>query len=386
MKPFRQSLIPIVALLTASLVACTPPGGGSEDGEGSGEAEEFVVVPVQVEAAVVADLRRTVAGSTTLSSAQQASVVSEMSGNLRELNVDRGDRVTRGQVLARVVNDDVRISIAEAQDVVDRNESEVARLRPLFDQGYLARQTFEQAEFQLRTAESNLRRLRTQGATQVVRSPIDGVVTRRSVNVGEIVVPNQAMFEVTVVETLEAHISLPERELAVLREGQPAEVLVEAFAGHLYPGVVSRIDPIVDPQTGTVEVRIAVTQPASAPVLRPGMFVGVRVVTDVHEGAIAIPKRAVIREAGEAYFFVIAEPVERPPSDGSGEAGPLDSLQPFAVRRVPATFGYEDREMIEVLGGVTAGERVVVVGQSGLDEVDLVVIPRTAAQDDQADE
>lgn len=377
---FRPHSRFVLASLLLVMAACTPPSSGGDGADGSGESpsDAFVVVPVQVAPVVRTDLRRTVSGSTTLESAQQASVVSEIAGTLRALEVDRGDVVTRGQVVARIVNEDVRISIAEARDAVERQRNEVERLRPLFDQGYLARQTFEQAEFQLRSAETSLDRVRTQGGTQTVRAPIAGVVTARSVNVGEVVVPNQGVFEITVVDALQAVLAVPERELGVLREGLAAEITVEAFPTYLFPGEVTRIDPIVDPQTGTVEVRVDVSQPDGAPRLRPGMFTAVRVVTDTHEGALAVPKRAVIREAGEAYFFVLGDPIERPPSDGSGAVGPLDALQPYSVRRVTAEFGYEDRDLIEVMGGVDEGAQVVVVGQSGLDEVDPVVLPPRA--------
>lgn len=361
-------------VVAASVAACDPSSFGPP-GEGSGgpDAPDFTTVPVQVESATRRDLRRTVAASTTLESAREVSVVSELSGTLVELTVERGDEVSEGQLIARVVNDDVRISIAEARDAVEQNEHEVERLRPLFEQGYLARQTFEQAEFQLRTAETNLRRLQSQGASQTIRAPMAGVITSRSATQGEVVVPNQALVVITALDALEARINVPERELGALRVGQAAEIAVEAYADVAYAGRVARIDPIVDPQTGTVQVRIALTQSANQPRLRPGMFAAVRVVTDVHADAVAIPKRAVVREAGTAHFFIIGDEIDIEAPEGSGDApeGPV-----YAVRRIEAEFGYEDRDWIEVLdGSVDADARVVVVGQSGLDASDRVTIP-----------
>lgn len=366
--------------MTALVAACTgggtgdPGHGGGPPGEGSGE--EFAPVPVEVATIEAADLARAVSSSTTLQSAVEVTVVSELTGTLREIHVEEGDRVEGGAVLARILNDDVRISVQEADAAVERARREVERLRPLYDSGYLARQVFEQAEFELETARTNLRRLQTQGASQTVRAPSAGVVISRTVDLGEVVVPNQTLFVVADVDRLEARLAVPERELASLREGQRAELAVEAFGDAVFGGHLVRIDPVVDPRTGTVEVRVELDEPATDAVrLRPGMFAAVRVITDVHEDVPSVPKRAVVREGGAQHLFVLGDTVERPPSEGSAEPGPLDRLQPYAVRRVPVELGYEDRDRVEVIGEVGVGDRVVVVGQGGLDAASVVVIP-----------
>ncbi len=380
---FRR-LFPLLLLVW---VACDRPGDGTEDAEGSGEGEEeesFTPIPVEASAVEAANLFRVVTGSTTLNSARQVDAVAEVAGSVREVRVEAGDSVVVDQVLARVVNDDVRISIEEARQIVDRNEREVERLRPLFDQGFLAAQTFQTAEDQLETAQTNLRRLRTQGASQTVRSPISGVVTRRDVEAGAVVVPNQTLFAITVLDSLEARIAVPERELGQLRVGQAAQVMVEAYEGLAFGGAVIRIDPIVDPQTGTVEVRVALSEidGADGERLRPGMFSGVRIITDTRTGVSAVPKRALIREAGAHYVFVVGGPAERPDSEGSGEPEGLAALPAYTVERVEVTLGYEDQDRVEV-DELAVGDRVVVVGQNGLDTDSVVVIPR---DEDDADE
>lgn len=365
------------------LVGCNAGDRRSDSadaGEGSGEDEPpFTPIPVEIASVESADLFRVVSGSTTLNSARKVDSVAELAGSVREVHVDAGDTVETGQVLARIVNDDVRISIDEARQAVARNQHEVDRLRPLYERGFLAAQTFESAEYQLETAEINLRRLRTQGSSQTVRATLDGVVTRRDVEAGAVVVPNQTLFEITVIDSLEARIAVPERELAQLRVGQQATLTAEAYPADTFPGAVTRIDPIVNPQTGTVEVRVGIQRIATddGAVLRPGMFTAVQITTDTREGVPAVPKRALIREAGAHYVFVVGEPVERPPFDGSGEPSGLDALEPFSVSRVAVTLGYEDRDRVQV-DELGVGACVVVIGQAGLDPDSVVVIPSEA--------
>jgi multidrug efflux pump subunit AcrA (membrane-fusion protein) len=189
--------------------------------------------------------------------------------------------------------------------------------------------------------------------------------------------PNQVLFSITVLDALEARIAVPERELGQLRVGQPAQVMVEAYEGQAFSGAVTRIDPVVDPQTGTVEVRVGLSEIVgeNGERLRPGMFSGVRIITDTRAGVPAVPKRALIREAGTHYVFLIGAAAERPETEGSGEPTGLDALSPFTVERVEVNLGYEDQDRVEV-GELAIGDRVVVVGQNGLDTDSIVVIPR----------
>ncbi|MCB9507319.1 MAG: efflux RND transporter periplasmic adaptor subunit [Myxococcales bacterium] len=378
----------IAASTAAALLlgACDRLHGRDGDSDGSGDAEVEVTLPVPVEAEVVrvGDMRRAVIASTTLRGARELGVVAETAGTIRELPVEAGDVVSAGDVLARIVNDEVRIAIDEAQAVVVRNEHEVERLRPLYDRGYLARQTFEEVEFQLESARTSLRRLQTQAGTQTVRAPAAGVVTARPVEVGVVVVPNQPLFTITDTSRLEARVAVPERELLGLREGQPAEIVADAVGGAVVAGHVDRIDPVVNPQAGTVDVTVVLDAPSvtvedhGEVALRPGMFVTIRIITDVRHDAIAVPKRAIVREAGAPRVFLLGDAVEREAAAPDADVSELLRLPAYNVRRVEVELGYEDGDYVEVRGGVERGDRVIVVGQSGLDIDATVALPNEA--------
>jgi membrane fusion protein (multidrug efflux system) len=388
----RVALCLLVFVLGGSLAACS--GGPSAEGEESEEEAAAPPVPVEVAAVVRRDLRRTVLGTTTLESAQQVSVQSEVAGTARSVNVMAGDTVAVGDILARVVNEENALSLAEARQSLDRLERELESLTPLFEQGYLARRTYDETVFQRDSARTNLRRVQQQGGNQRVRAPAAGVVVRREVEEGEQVVPNQLLFEIANVDELEAAIAVPERELVALRDGQAAEVGVPAVGQLALPARVDRIDPTVDPQTGTIRVRLALESAVTPDNqrLRPGMFAEARVITDVREGALAIPKRAVVREAGASWVFVIGDEVVPEPVEPEGSADasavedeneepsepvvdPFEGLPRFAAERVMVELGYDDRDVVEVLSGLEEDDRVVVVGQSGLDPGATVVIP-----------
>lgn len=355
---------------------CKSEGDGAPDAGGSGDVEEerLVTVPVEASPATRVDMQRTVSGNTTLRASEEITVVSEIAGHVRTVDVEAGDVVVRGQVVARIENADVALTIRTAQQSVGRFDRELEALRPLYDQGYLSRQAFEETEFQLTTAQNDLERAQQTAGTQVVRSPVDAAVTERRVTPGAVVTPNQALLVLSTIESLEAHISVPERELLTLREGQAAVLRIDALASRQVAGEVLRIDPVVDPTTGTVNVRVRVlggTEIEPGLRLRPGMFANVRITTDVHLGVVSIPKRAVLYEGETPYVFVLRDTVDLPEGSGDAARGPTEG---FRVQRVVIETGYDDATMVEVLTGIAEGDRVIVAGQNGLDPDSVVTV------------
>lgn len=366
----------VLSLVLSMLPGCTKETSDTPDAGGSGDVEEeqIVTVPVEAAPATRVDMQRTVAGNTTLRASEEITVVSEIAGHVRSVEVEAGDVVTRGQVVARIENADVALTIRTAQQSVGRFERELEALRPLYDQGYLSRQAFEETEFQLTTARNDLERAQQTAGTQVVRSPVDAAVTERRVTPGAVVTPNQALLVLSTIESLEAHISVPERELLTLREGQAAVLRIDALASREVAGEVLRIDPVVDPTTGTVNVRVRVlggTEIEPDLRLRPGMFTNVRITTDVHPGVVSIPKRAILYEGETPYVFVLRDTVELPEGSGDAARGPTEG---FRVQRVVIETGYDDATMVEVLSGIAEGDRVIVAGQNGLDPDSVVTV------------
>lgn len=367
------------ALACAALLGC-PSGDndGEEQADVGEEARTEAPVPVEVAAIEPADMRRVVVGNTTLEARRQVTVVSEIAGRVEGIEVDEGDVVAQGAHLADLSNDESGIAIREAQQALARHERQLEAYRPLYESGYLARQVFEETEFLRDNARLALERARQVQSDQRVRAPISGAVVSRHIEVGDVAVPNQPLFDLASTEELDAVISVPERELSTLREGQQAELTVEALDGAVVHGTVTRIHPIVDPQTGTVQIRIAVdggAAPADSPSLRPGMFTTVRVVTDVREQVPAVPRRALMYDAEVPWVFVLRDRVEAP-DDGSGVSSEASDASEtpdapagdvYEVERVRLELGYDDVERAEVLSGLLVGDRVVTAGQSGLD-------------------
>ena len=122
-------------------------------------------------------------------------------------------------------------------------------------------------------------------------------------------------------------------------------------------GEVDRIAPLVDSRSGTVKVTVAIPRGAD---LLPGMYVSVELITAVHEDAVLVPKRALVYDDEQVFVFRVKQPAM-----GAGEAADGPEGEP-RVERLLVRPLLEDRENIEPLDGIEAGDRIVVAGQAGL--------------------
>jgi multidrug efflux system membrane fusion protein len=128
-----------------------------------------------------------------------------------------------------------------------------------------------------------------------------------------------------------------------LAVGQTVDLFSDVDPSLRLTGVVGRIAPAVDPATSTVKVTLHVDA-AGGPV-RVGSFVRARITTDVRRGAVAVPKKSLVPEAGVTYLYL---------------------AEADTVRKIPVTTGYTDESFTEIVSGIAAGDRVVCVGQGGL--------------------
>jgi RND family efflux transporter MFP subunit len=160
---------------------------------------------------------------------------------------------------------------------------------------------------------------------------------------GQQVIPSTPAFAIAEVARLEAVVGVPEREAPRIRPGQTALLSVEGMAGPVR-GVVSRVRPVVDATSGTVQVTVEV-DPATTPGLRAGQFVSVDIVTETLAERITVPRTAVLVDGPQSRVFV---------------------LQGGQATERTVTLGVSEGDRVEIAEGIARGDTVVVVGQENL--------------------
>lgn len=303
----RRALAGLAAAALAAACGGPPGGGGPGTAGASTTATTSAPTLVGAENIVVADTGRVQSGPTlsgTLAAATSADVRAQVAATVLSTAADVGQRVTRGQVLARLddrtLRDAVlsaRSAVRSAQTTADNARRELGRQRRLLGIEAVAQTAVESAAGTAATAEANLADARSrltsaeqQLAYATVRAPIDGVVSARSVSAGSAVQVGGALFTVVDPTSLRLEASVAAEMLRGLRVGAPVSFRVRGYGDQAFEGRITRVSPAADPATRQVQVFAALPNPNTA--LVTGLFASGRVATEAASGVV-VPAAAV---------------------------------------------------------------------------------------------
>jgi membrane fusion protein (multidrug efflux system) len=252
--------------------------------------------------------------------------------------------VRAGDVLARIDDRELRAQLGVLEVTLDEAKANYERAQASFTAQIISREALDQTKARFESATAQIKSTEIElGYTRVV-APFDGLVIERAIKFQEFVQNGTRLFRVSDFDPLLCPIQIPEKDLQRIRLQQSAFLTVEAFPEQRFDASVLRINPVVDRESGTVKVTLAV---AGRGRLRPGMFASVHLRTDVHADATVIPKRALVLESIGDTVYVLDEGV---------------------ARRREVELGFEEADSVEVLSGLAPGERVLVVGQDSVSE------------------
>ena len=336
--------------------------------------------PVAVERG---DLPETVVATGVLEPSARVVVQSEIPGIVAAVHTDDGERVTKGQALVELDRERLEDRVAELAaalemrqararfDLVSRARAELdearrdlERARLLLERGVASKERIEDLAHAVRLAEIALSDARAELAARraavreaenahhrverdlaktVIRSPIDGVVVRRAVEVGTAVadLQNGGTVVAALADDRRIHVlaEVDENEVAGVRVGQPARVHVDAFPGEVFEGVVRKVSSSGTTEGGLASFEIEI-ELAPDERVRVGMSADARVEVRRHRGVLLVPNTALVR-AEEGARVRILRPGERP-------------------ELVPVDEGYSDGFRTVVLGGLSEGDTVLV--------------------------
>ena len=359
-------------ILVSSMVlgACGDEGdkGGKEGEGGRGDARASrwgggaaagatAAIPVKAEAVQRGDVALYVQTHARLEAERWVSVVARVQGMVTELAVEEGDEVAEGNVLARLNKEELALRVEQAEVALEQAASAYDRTKALFDRQLVSEEEYDAAWHQMRNIEVTLEEARINLDHADVLAPISGTVMQRLVEVGDVVRANDQVFAVADLDPLLARIHVPEKRMREISKGQEARIAVDSVPDRTFVGRIRMISPGVDPQSGTVKVTLEI--PDAAGLLKPGMFATVRIVTERHQGALVIPKKALVLETDEDDVFVFSE---------------------GTARRARIQPGFVDGDMVEVVAGLEEGDLVITLGQEGLKEGTRVRLAGQAAQ------
>ncbi|MBR5905244.1 MAG: efflux RND transporter periplasmic adaptor subunit [Bacteroidales bacterium] len=328
----NKSLLLAAAVL---LAGC----GQQNSGNGTQSAPQQETKPL---VSVITATKEHVPQTALYSSTVQANVVNNIApqsgGRIQKLNVEVGDFVSKGQVLAEMD----RVQLDQAELKLRNDETELERVRALLAQGGISQADFDQLELACNVSRSNWRNIEE---NTILRSPVSGVVTARNYDRGDMYAMSQPIYTVQQITPVKILVAISETDYTRVKKGDKVSLTADALPGKTFEGTVNRLYPVMDASTHTFNVEVLV--PNTRRELRPGMYA--RVTVNFGDSiSITVPDSAVskMQGAGTRTVFVIDN-------------------EDKAVMKVVSLGRHFDGKF-EVLSGLEEGERVVVKGNSTL--------------------
>ena len=295
---------------------------------------------------------------------QRVELSAEVGGRLAKIEVEVGDLVEKGHLLARLDEERLRIArdlaraeVEMASANLEKSRRDAQRQVNLYEDQITSEYSLEQAELKARIYEGQLKVTQARLAVAErdladasIISPVDGEITRKHVEVGELVEAGIPLFDIAKLDRVKVVVHVSELEITRLRKEQEAEISVDGHPGVVFRGTVNTISAQAEPQTRTFPVEILVVNDRAQKLL-PGFVGRARIRGRSFENAISLPEEVVVQRDGRPVVFVATG----------------DTVSARAIE-----IGFAERGRVVIAKGLKPGERVIVTGQQSLRNGDRI--------------
>ncbi len=285
----------------------------------------------------------------SLSAVQGVTVAAELPGKVVEIAFQPGTAVKKGDLLLRLDTATEQAQLSSAETAVALAKINLDRTRKLVKKNSMSRSELDTAEAQYKQAVAQVNEFRAVIDKKTIRAPFSGRLGIRLVNLGQILSQGDAIVDLQALEPIFVDFSLPQQDLARLKEGLAVQVTTDVLPDEILTGRITTINPGVDPQTRNIRVQATMANPNAE--LRPGMFVKVSVLLPDRETFFVIPATSILSAPyGDSVFVV-----DNVTDEKSGKPG-------LVLRRQVIRTGVKRGDFVTVTTGLKEGETVVTTG------------------------
>lgn len=352
-------------------------GFGGPGGPGGGFGGPRAPMTVEVAAVKRSEIIESMTVVGNLIGAATVEAVPKVSGRLESVSARLGDRVTRGQPLAKVEDFEIREQVKQAQASFDVSaatirqreadlklaQTNLDRSKNLYERQLIPKQTFDDtdaryqaaaaqvdlAKAQYAQAQARLDELKINLGNTVIASPVSGFVGKRALDPGAWVTPNSVFISVVDIGVVRLVANIVEKDLRRITAGMKADVEVDAFPGEKFAARVARVAPVLDPATRTATIEVEIDNSQFR--LKPGMYAKVTFTVEHRKNILTIPTNAVVDLGGKKGVFL----------PGEGDVAKFQAVD----------IGMSDATQVEV-AGLAEGTRIITTGATALREGDRI--------------
>lgn len=331
--------IPVITMAALLLVSCN-----SEKKDQTTAQDQKV--QVKVETVTSQDVEQTSEFTATVEASVTNKIAPQMAVRIDKVFAEVGDKVRKGQKLAQMDQSNLMQSKVQMENI----EAEFKRLDELYKIGGVSKSQWEAQKTSLEIAKTSYRNLSEN--TQLI-SPINGVVTARNYDSGDMFSMGTPIFVVEEIRPVKLLVNISETLFTQVKKGMPVDVKLDVYGDETFAGKVSLVYPSIDSQTRTFPVEITVANNDER--VRPGMFARITINFGVKQNVV-VPDLAIVKQSGsgDRYIYVY--------KDGKVSYNKVE-------------LGRRMGDKYELISGVENGDQVVVTGQSRLNdgmEVEIV--------------
>ena len=286
------------------------------------------------------DVVQTVVAAGRIAAPYRVDVGSQLVGTVIDVPVEEGQTVRAGQVLIRLDSVEARANLLQARATYATAQAQYERNKRLAEAGFIGKSALDDFWQKLEVARTGVDAARAKVDYTTIAAPRNGVLIARDVERGDVVQPGKALMVLSPAGETQVVLQIDERNLSRLKLGQPALTSVDAYPQERIPAEVIYINPGVDAQRGTVEVKLRIPHPPQY--LKQDMTVSADIEVARAPGALSVPTEAVRDAAGGKPWVLVAN---------GGHA-----------QRRTVTLGLRGNGVTEVRSGLAEGDVVLVPG------------------------
>ena len=348
-------------------------------GQRGGSSEEQNAIPVEVVDIGLGEVKQSLTFHGDIRAEIEVKVFSKIPDRIESFFVDDGDRVQKGDPIAKVLATTIEQAVLQAEAGLTAAKAQEANMKVEYErakrlnrenamstQQFDAIETqYEAASAQVTQAEAALNTAKTQLKDATVTASISGIIGKRYYEAGDMASPATPVVSIVQMNRVKIAVDATEEDLGRLAVGQKADVRVRSYPDEVFVGQVHKISPILDPTTRLAEVEVLIPNPDRK--LKPGMYAEAEITTGILEDVLVVPRYSVIESTSmetvngddrvvKNYFIFVVNDSSR------AEQRRLD-------------VDYVNYKQIAVRSGIAQGERLVVSGQNNLrDGLPVVIV------------
>ncbi|WP_457577094.1 efflux RND transporter periplasmic adaptor subunit [Desulfomarina sp.] len=283
-------------------------------------------------------------------------LMAKIGGTITEVLLREGDRVKKGDVLARIESTDYKIALDRAEAAYRLAKSEYQRDKSIYEKGVIPTSALEAKKTTMQTARADYENAKLLYSRTTVTSPMDGIIRRMDAKIGLQLSPGDPIAEILEIDRVKGVVGIPESDVTAVRRLSKINITVQALENRKISAKVHFLSPSPETIARLYNLELEIDNRDGE--ILPGMFIRADIVKKTVEGAIAVPFYSVISRNNEQFVYV----------EENGTA-----------RKHIVQLGIMEKWLVRITEGLKPGDRLIVEGHRDVEDGQKIKVVRAAA-------